>query len=204
MRGRRLLPHAATDVRPHASRSLAVVACLAILPLAGLLGEATEQVALHTNDTLGGLLNATFGNATEMIVCYMCLKQNLLNVVKVSLLGSILSNTLLVLGGAILAGGVVSMTSKFNQTAAQANTTLLQISILSLVVPALMNSIGQLPEGGAHDLELSRSISIALLCLYGLYVYFQLVTHRTIFEEAEKVRSWHPRFSSIPQPRTPS
>ena len=139
-----------------------------------------------------------------MIVCYMCLKQNLLNVVKVSLLGSILSNTLLVLGGAILAGGVVSMTSKFNQTAAQANTTLLQISILSLVVPALMNSIGQLPEGGANDLELSRSISIALLCLYGLYVYFQLVTHRTIFEEAVKVRSWHPRFSSIPQPRTPS
>ena len=76
------------------------MACLAILPLAGLLGEATEQVALHTNETVGGLLNATFGNATEMIVCYFALKANLLDVVKVSLLGSILSNSLLVMGSA--------------------------------------------------------------------------------------------------------
>ena len=101
------------------------MACLAILPLAGLLGEATEQVALHTNETVGGLLNATFGNATEMIVCYYALKANLLDVVKVSLLGSILSNTLLVLGGAILAGGIVQKTSTFNQTVAACNTTLL-------------------------------------------------------------------------------
>ena len=103
MRGRRLLPHAATDVRLHASRSLAVVACLAILPLAGLLGEATEQVALHTNDTLGGLLNATFGNATEMIICFFLLRGGQLHVVQLSLLGSILSNTLLVLGFACFA-----------------------------------------------------------------------------------------------------
>jgi len=154
------------------------IACLAILPLAGMLGDATEQVALHTNDTLGGLLNATFGNATEVIVCYFALKADLLDVVKVSLLGSILSNTLLVLGGAILAGGIVQKTSTFNQTVAAANTTLLQISILALVVPALMKSAGQLPEGGIVDLELSRSISIALLVLYVFYVYFQLVTHK--------------------------
>ena len=175
------------------------MACLAILPLAGLLGEATEQVALHTNETVGGLLNATFGNATEMIVCYFALKANLLDVVKVSLLGSILSNTLLVLGGAILAGGIVQKTSTFNQTVAACNTTLLHISILALVVPALMKSVGQLPEGGVVDLELSRSISLALLVLYVLYVYFQLVTHKDGPPSAFKTpQEWQPK--SPPKP----
>ena len=159
------------------------LACLAILPLAGLLGDATEQVALHTNDTLGGLLNATFGNATEMIVCYFALKANLLSVVQVSLLGSILSNTLLVLGFSCLAGGLKYTSIGFNRTAAQANTTLLQIAILGLIVPTLMNGVGQLPVGGVIDLELSRSISGALLVLYVLYVYFQLFTHRKVFED---------------------
>jgi Ca2+/Na+ antiporter len=88
--------------------------CFGILPLAALLGDATEQVALHTNETLSGLLNATFGNATELIVAICALNRGLLAVVQTSLLGSILSNTLLVLGCACLAGGVVTPAPRFN------------------------------------------------------------------------------------------
>merc|ERR1712087_464154 len=98
---------------------------IAILPLAGLLGEATEQVALHTNETLSGLLNATFGNATEVIVSFFALRRGLVNVVQSSLLGSILSNALLVLGSACLAGGCKQSAPKFNRVAAVSNSTLL-------------------------------------------------------------------------------
>jgi len=163
-----------------------VLCCLAILPLAGLLGDATEQVALHTNETLGGLLNATFGNATELIVAIFALQKGLLGVVQVSLLGSILSNTLLVLGCSCIAGGLTAAQVKFNQVAAQANTTLLQIAILGLVVPTMMESVGQLSVHGTVDLLLSRTISCALLVLYLFYVYFQLFTHRAIFEADSK------------------
>lgn len=159
------------------------LSCLAILPLAGLLGEATEQVAFHTNETLGGLLNATFGNATELIVAYFALKKGLLEVVQVSLLGSILSNTLLVLGCSCLAVGIRQTQAKFNLVAAQANTTLLQIAILGLVVPTAMESTGQFAVHGEVDLILSRGISISLLVLYVLYVYFQLFTHAALFED---------------------
>jgi len=164
--------------------------CIGILPLAGLLGDATEQVALHTNETLGGLLNATFGNATELIVCFFALQQGLLNVVQVSLLGSILSNTLLVLGCSCVAGGIMCGPQvKFNVVAAQANTTLLQIAILGLIIPTAMESVGQLVPHGSVDLQLSRTISCLLLLLYGMYVYFQLFTHRQLFETGVPVKA---------------
>ena len=113
------------------------LSCAAILPLAGLLGEATEQVAVHTNETLSGLLNATFGNATEAIVSYFALSRGLLTVVQVSLLGSVLSNTLLVLGCACLAGGLQQAMPTFNKVAAVSNATLLQIAILGLMVKTI-------------------------------------------------------------------
>jgi Ca2+:H+ antiporter len=166
------------------SGTIFTLCCIAILPLAGLLGDATEQVALHTSEAIGGLLNATFGNATELIVCFFALQKGLLTVVQVSLLGSILSNTLLVLGCACIAGGMLKSTISFNQTAAQANTTLLQIAILGLVVPTLMQSVGQLEVHSDVDLKLSRAISVALLILYIMYVYFQLFTHRALFEDS--------------------
>ena len=145
MRGRRLLPHAATDVRLHASRSLAVVACLAILPLAGLLGEATEQVALHTNDTLGGLLNATFGNATELIVSLCAIREGLLRVVQLSLLGSVLSNLLLVLGCAFFFGGVRHATQRYDQKSAEAHAAVLVLGAVTMVVPDVLG------EGHSRD-----------------------------------------------------
>ena len=162
------------------------LSCLGILPLAGLLGDATEQVASHTSDTLGGLLNATFGNATEVILSFFLLLDYKMTVVKVSLLGSILSNLLLVLGCACFAAGMRRSQAAFNPIAAQANCTLLQIAVLGLVVPALMSVVGQLQEQSANDLLLSRSISIVLLVLYIQYLIFQLGTHRELFEQSPK------------------
>lgn len=161
------------------------LSCVAILPLAGLLGDVTEQVAMHTNDTLSGLLNATFGNATEVIVSYFALQRGLLSVVQVSLLGSVLSNTLLVLGCAFLAGGLAAKDGdpKFNKVAAVSNSTLLQIAILGLMVPTAMEGVGAMELGSSVDLVLSRGISCCLLLLYVLYCYFQLFSHRHLFED---------------------
>jgi len=160
------------------------LSCFAILPLAGLLGEVTEQVAIHTSETLSGLLNATFGNATELIVAIFALQHGLLTVVQVSLLGSILSNTLLVLGCACLAGGLRRDCPTFNKVAAISNATLLQIAVLGLLVPTLLEGVGQLDVYGPVDLKLSRGIAIALLILYLLYIYFQLFTHGHLFEDS--------------------
>lgn len=159
--------------------------CLAILPLAKLLGDATEQVAMHTNDTIGGLLNATFGNATELIVSLFALFKGLLGVVQVSLLGSIISNTLLVLGCSCIAGGIKKPVQRFNATAASANTTLLLMSILGMSIPACLASLGEMRVGEETDLMISRLTAIILLFLYCLYIYFQLVTHRLYFEGGE-------------------
>ena len=119
------------------------LACVAILPLAALLGDATEQLALHTNETIGGLLNATFGNATELIICYFLLKSGQLATVQISLLGSILSNSLLVMGFACMAAGMVKREVCFSDQAAGHNTTMLLIAILGISLPTLMVNIGQ-------------------------------------------------------------
>jgi len=155
------------------------LSCCAILPLAGLLGDATEQVALHTNETLSGLLNATFGNATELIVAIFALQKGMLTVVQVTLLGSILSNTLLVLGCACLAGGLTAQKSTFNKVAAVSNAALLQIAVLGLEIPTLLFYVN---NDQRPDIHLSRGISAGLLVLYCLYIFFQLHTHKDFFD----------------------
>eukprot|EP00908_Phaeocystis_cordata_P021411 Transcript_3763.p1 GENE.Transcript_3763~~Transcript_3763.p1 ORF type:complete len:369 (+),score=245.36 Transcript_3763:703-1809(+) len=150
------------------------LSCIAILPLAALLGDATEQLALHTNETLGGLLNATFGNATELIVSFFLLLEGELDVVKVSLLGSILSNSLLVMGFACLASGLVKREVTFDETGAGNNTNMLLISIMGISIPTLMLSIGQFEVQDETDLSMSHFISVVLLVLYGFYLVFTM------------------------------
>ena len=111
---------------------------LAILPLAGLLGRATEQIALRTSDTVGGLLNATFGNAIELIIATLALYAGLLEVVKASIVGSILGNLLLVLGLSYLVGGLKHKEQTFNREAASTNATLLTLAVLAMIIPATM------------------------------------------------------------------
>jgi Ca2+:H+ antiporter len=159
---------------------------VAIAPFAERLSFVTEQLAMHTSETLGGLLNATFGNVTELVVSLIALNRGLLRIVQVSLLGSILSNMLLVLGCAFLFGGVKHKTQRFNRTASSMNSGLLLLSVMSLTFPMLLNATHQ----ATHDtldpvavLYISRVVAAMLLVVYCLYLYFQLYTHQHLYED---------------------
>ncbi|SMN19909.1 similar to Saccharomyces cerevisiae YDL128W VCX1 Vacuolar membrane antiporter with Ca2+/H+ and K+/H+ exchange activity, involved in control of cytosolic Ca2+ and K+ concentrations [Maudiozyma saulgeensis] len=160
---------------------------LAIIPLAAILAYATEELAEKAGSTVGGLLNATFGNAVELIVSIIALKEGQVRIVQASMLGSLLSNLLLVLGFCFLFGGWNRIQQTFNQTAAQTMSSLLAISCASLLIPAAFKA--SLPTGkedGLIDekiLELSRGTSIILLTVYVLFLYFQLGSHHALFEE---------------------
>jgi len=160
------------------------LALVAIAPFAERISFVTEQLALYTNDTLGGLLNATFGNVTELIVSLFALKKGLLHIVQVNLLGSVLSNLLLVLGGALFFGGLRNETQHFNRNAASMSSSLLMLSAMSIVFPTALT----LTDSELHAnsiLLLSRVMSILLLIVYIAFLYFQLATHRHLFEGQE-------------------
>ncbi|KAA8911887.1 hypothetical protein TRICI_003680 [Trichomonascus ciferrii] len=171
---------------------------LAIIPLAGLLSYATEELAEHVGDTIGGLLNATFGNAVELIVAIVALKKGEIRIVQASMLGSILSNILLVLGCCFVAGGYNRIQQTFNQTVAQTMSSLMALATASLLIPAAFHAtIGGATKGeevipGAGPttvgesqgiLALSRGTSVVLLIIYVLYLFFQIKTHADYFEQ---------------------
>ncbi|KAI7908073.1 calcium/proton exchanger [Cokeromyces recurvatus] len=158
---------------------------IAIIPLARLLGFATEEIALRSGSTIGALLNATFGNAVELILGVIALKEGLIRVVQASVLGSILSNLLLVLGCCFFLGGITRTEQKFNVTAAQTSCSLLALTTLSLLIPAAF--IASTPDDDTAEsiLELSRGVSIVLLIVYILYLLFQLKTHTFLYEDEE-------------------
>lgn len=152
----------------------------AIIPLAALLSFATEEISVHVGETVGGLLNATFGNAVELIVAIVALFRNELDIVKASMLGSILSNILLVMGCCFIAGGYNRIQQKFNQTVAQTMASMMALSVTSLLIPAAFNA--GFPGQSEHVLSVSRGASIVILSIYVLYLYFQLSTHAAYFE----------------------
>jgi Ca2+:H+ antiporter len=153
--------------------------------LAKAMGIATEELALRTNQTVGGLLNATFGNAVEMIMSILALKQKLVQVVQSSLLGSILSNLLLVLGACFVCGGLKFKVQRFNLVGAQTSASILALSSMSLIIPAAFQATLKESKENAHQelLILSRGTAIVLLLVYLLYILFQLRTHREFFED---------------------
>ncbi|PCH37744.1 Calcium/proton exchanger [Wolfiporia cocos MD-104 SS10] len=180
---------------------------LAIMPLAALLGTATDQMSLQLGQTLAGLLNASFGNAVEIIVGIAALLQGELRIVQTSMLGSILSNLLLVLGCSFLAGGLIK-DGEFNDTGAQAASSLMTLACITLVIPAAYHSalshsdsskldadslyasqidgstgIGR--EGEAGLRTISRGTAIILLFVYIAYLIFQLKTHAKLFEKQQ-------------------
>lgn len=170
---------------PASHIAIFVCACLAILPLAGWLGHATEHLASRTGEAIGGLLNATFGNAAELIIAFMALKKGLYPVVKASLTGSIIGNVLLVFGAACLAGGLKFSTQRFNAGGARLQSTLMTLAVVALVVPAAFHYLitGPLPPSQviARENDLSLEISILLLVCYGLSLLFSLRTHKQLF-----------------------
>ena len=163
---------------------------LAIVPLAERLGFVTEEVAAHTNETLGGLLNATFGNVTELIVSLMALRNGDTRLVKLSLLGSILTNTLLVLGASFFFGGLKYSEQTHNRKGAQLNAGLLLLSVLSLTLPSVMSETSMsetTEEEKERDiLRVSRVSSVFLLAGYMAFLVFQLKTHKHMFVSENK------------------
>lgn len=156
---------------------------VAIIPLAWLLGNATEELALRSNQTLGGLLNATFGNAVELIVSIVALRKGMIKLVQTSLLGSILSNCLLVLGMAFLLGGLKNKVQMYNQKGAHMLSSLLLLASIALVLPAaFVNSFTPHPTM-AHLLRISRVTAALMFCIYLLYLFFQLFTHAEMFSD---------------------
>jgi Ca2+:H+ antiporter len=182
---------------------LFVGASLAIIPLAGLMGQATEQLAEKLGPGIGGLLNATFGNAAELIIALFALFKGYDDVVKASLAGSILGNVLLVLGASLLAGGLRNRTQSFNRTAAGVGATMLVLASFGLLVPAIFH---ELPEVTARDInlehELSIGVSFILMATYLAHLVFSLVTHKSLFnpdnDEIQDNRDrWSARTSTI-------
>ncbi|KDR73565.1 hypothetical protein GALMADRAFT_619409 [Galerina marginata CBS 339.88] len=171
---------------------------LAIMPLAKLLGDSTEQMSAKLGQTLAGLLNASFGNAVEIIVGVAALLQGELRIVQTSMLGSILSNILLVLGCSFLAAGTKRVQSEFNSVAAQASSSLMTLACITLVIPAAYSST--LDESNkAGLLIISRGTAIILLFVYIAYVYFQLEAieaDQNALNQGSRVQS--------PVPRTPT
>ncbi|KAF8926765.1 vacuolar calcium ion transporter [Dissophora ornata] len=154
---------------------------IAIVPLAKLLGYATEEISLRIGQNLGALLNASFGNAVELILSIIALKEGKIDVVQASVLGSVLSNLLLVLGCCFFFGGLKYSAQKFNQTAAQTSASLLSLSCLSLLIPAAFHATATQVDQTSNIQHLSYGTSIVLLVVYILYLFFQLKTHSDLY-----------------------
>jgi Ca2+:H+ antiporter len=165
---------------PESHTLIFLSACAAIVPLAGWLGRATEQLAEKTGEGVGGLLNATFGNAAELIIALAALQKGLYDVVKASLTGSVIGNLLLVLGASIVAGGLKHKEQRFNAQAASSQSTLLTLAAIGLVVPAAFHYVG---GAGIANKEagLSLEIAIVLVVVYVLHLIFSLHTHKQLF-----------------------
>jgi Ca2+:H+ antiporter len=159
-------------------------ACLAIIPLAWLMGQATEVLASRVGAGLGAFLNASLGNAAELIIALIAISQGKADIVKASLTGSIIGNILFVLGLAMVAGGARRDHQEFNPTAASAGSTLLILSVLGLLVPTLFDAL--VPEAVERSPKVIEVMSLViagvLLLLYGLYLLFSLRTHKHLYD----------------------
>lgn len=167
---------------------------IAIMPLAFLMGHATEEIALRAGENLGGLLNATFGNAVEIIIASLAIwtaannadqADIMIELVQASLIGSILGNLLLVLGLALLWGGYNYQTQTFNQEALSINGSLLLLAVLALIIPAAASHTELVDE---NILNLSRYASLVLLLMYGLSLFFQFKTHSHLFDAKSEIK----------------
>ncbi|MBI2804287.1 MAG: calcium/proton exchanger [Planctomycetes bacterium] len=169
-----------------------LAACLAIIPLAGLMGRATENLAVTMGPSIGGLLNATFGNAAELIIALFALSKGETELVKASITGSILGNILLVLGVAIIAGGCFHRRQTFNRTAASLGATLLALASIGLLVPTIFFHLTQRNEETQEALNfLSEEIAGILAGVYVLSLLFNLLTHRHLFAGPEVEAETH-------------
>ncbi len=156
------------------------LSALAIVPLAKFIGEATEELAVHTGPALGGLLSATFGNATELIIAIFAIRAGLVEVVKASITGSIIGNLLLVLGMSIFFGGLKYKKQKLNKTLAMASASTLLLAVIALIIPAIF--VQTSPTAGSAIIEeLSVAVAVLMIGVYAASLLFSLKTHKHLF-----------------------
>ena len=162
---------------------LFICSSLAIVPLAGLMGKSTEAISVYCGQKIGGLLNATFGNATELIIAFVAMKEGMFDVVKASLAGSVIGNILLVLGMSMLVGGLKYKTQEFNRHSMNITASMLLFAVLGLAIPAIFTHA--LPESSLTTEYEGFSVVVALLMLlvYVMQFVFTFVTHKSLYEE---------------------
>ncbi len=170
----------AERVRPEAHTALFLLSVLAIIPLAALLSRATESVAAKTGDAIGGLLNATLGNLTELVIAITALRAGMLDLVKASMTGAIVTNSLFMLGGAFLLGGLKHHKQEFNPANARTQSGMLLLATIGLVVPSAVGRVDRLNVTSVMR-PLSLGIACILLATYALSLLFSLKTHRDVF-----------------------
>lgn len=161
---------------------LFVMACISIIPLSGYMGKGTEEIALYVGPRIGGLLNATLGNAAELIITIIALRAGLEEVVKASITGSIIGNILLVLGLSMFVGGVKHKQQKFNRAAAGMHTSMLVMAVTGLLIPAVF--LGS--KHGPKAVSLSLGVAALLMLVYILSLFFSLHTHKDVFRPSQE------------------
>jgi Ca2+:H+ antiporter len=157
------------------------LSAVAILPLAIWLSTATEELALVTGPTIGGLVNAVFGNATELIIALVALKSGLIDIVKASITGSILANTLLVLGLSMFVGGLRYKEQTFNQKVAGINGSTMGLAVTAVLIPALVINTSNIVEPGVIR-QLSVVVAVVMIAVYALTLLFSLKTHSYLYD----------------------
>jgi Ca2+:H+ antiporter len=179
---------------PEAHTVLFLLSVAAVVPLAGLLSRATESVAVKTGDLVGGLLNATLGNLTELVITIAALREGMIDLVKAAIAGAIVTNTLFMLGASFLLGGLRHRIQEFNSQTARVQSGMLLLATIALLIPSAMSRADGIavPRFLA---QLSLGLSVVLMVTYGLSLLFSLKTHREIFasaggEHAEEEEPW--------------
>jgi len=175
---------ASQKFKPEAHTLLFVLSVLAIVPLAALLSHATESVAAKTGDTVGGLLNATLGNLTELVIALAALRAGQYMLVKASIAGAIVTNTLFVLGASFLLGGLKHHVQEYNRVSARIQAGLLFLATVALLIPSMVGESDS-AAGVAFTQKLSLGLAVLLIVAYGLGMLFSLKTHRELFASAE-------------------
>lgn len=173
---------AAQKLEPEAHTLLFVLSVLAIVPLAALLSHATESVAAKTGDTVGGLLNATLGNLTELVIALAALRAGQYTLVKASIAGAIVTNTLFMLGASFLLGGLKYHVQEYNRAGARLQAGLLFLATVAILIPS---AVTEVDSEAAFTGTLSVGLSVLLIATYGLGLLFSLKTHRELFGSAE-------------------
>ena len=174
----------AEHLRPEAGTLHFILSVLAIIPLAALLSHATESVAARTGDSVGGLLNATLGNLTELVIALTALRTGQYMLVKASIAGAIVANALFMLGASFLLGGLKHHTQEFNSAGARLQAGLLFLATVALLVPSAVGAADARTGGGAVTQDLSLCLAVMMILIYALSLYFSMGTHRDFFSAA--------------------